>query len=489
MWLNLARMIAVTLLAGAQPARAQAPEAEPGVAVLSRVAPAVLRVVATGCGAESASRAASGFAWQQPNQVVTDLHVVVGCSQISVGYQALDVRPARVVRVLRRADLALLAVEGAPAVTPLTLATQAPPSGAAVDVFGFALGQPTRDTHPLRLTFANEETPLLSDVLPDAERADIRKVGFPALDTQVLRLDGNLLPGHSGAPLIDAAGNVVGVGSGGLERGAVGVGWAIRAQYITQLLTSTDVAPAVAPEAVTAFATSLPRTEADPGVRCGEMTMQQRREQPIAAIAATSDDPQRLEALAEDLVQVPLSHPAKSTFAIWTEPNSGAGIVLPAKLPPRAEADVCSVASLVKSIRYLVRLVPVAGRSGSRAWANAVSSQMRSAAAIIERVVGAPVQAEPHDAYRSRRWLNGTLVIRRMFRATGPDGRPVRLYRTDMAGRGAYIMAVVLNDDAVAPERRSERERDAWARGVFAVHLTAFPPASVVDASPVEPAE
>ena len=132
---------------------------------------------------------------------------------------------------------------------------------------------------------------------------------------------------------------------------------------------------------------------------------------------------------------------------------------------------------------------PPAGRSGSRAWANAVSSQMRSAAAIIERVVGAPVQAEPHDAYRSRRWLNGTLVIRRMFRATGPDGRPVRLYRTDMAGRGAYIMAVVLNDDAVAPERRSERERDAWARGVFAVHLTAFPPASVVDASPVEPAE
>ena len=67
-------------------------------------------------------------------------------------------------------------------------------------MFGFALGQPTRDTHPLRLTFANTEAPSLSDVLPDAERADIRKVGFPALDTQVLRLDGNLLPGHSGAP-------------------------------------------------------------------------------------------------------------------------------------------------------------------------------------------------------------------------------------------------------------------------------------------------
>nr|WP_294502953.1 serine protease [uncultured Rhodopila sp.] len=470
-------------------ARAQAPDGEPSTEVLGRVAPAVLRVVAEGCGTDNSARAGSGFAWQQPGQVVTDLHVVAGCNQISVGYQQLDVRPARVVRVLRRADLALLSVDGAPAVTPLSLAAEPPRAGAAVDVFGFALGQPTRDTHPLRLTFANTEAPSLSDVLPDAERADIRKVGFPALDTQVLRLDGNLLPGHSGAPLIDSAGQVVGVGSGGLERGSVGVGWAIRAQYMSQLLTSTDAWPVAAREALTAFATPLPKDAVDPGVRCGEMAIQQIRELPLAEIAATSDDPQHLEALSEDLVQVKLSSLANNRFAVWTEPQSGAGVVLPGRLLPRPDADFCSVASFVPSIRYLVRIVPIAGPSGSREWADAVSAQMRRSFAIIEQAIGAPVRTEPRSEFRSRRWLDGALILRRMFHATGPDGHPVRLYRTDMAGRGAYIMSVVLNDDAVPPDRLSEKARDAWARGVFGVHLTAFPPSSTVDATPVEPQE
>ena len=97
--------------------------------VFGRVAPAVLRVVAERCGTDNSARAGSGFAWQQPGQVVTDLHVVAGCTQFSVGYQQLDVRPARVVRVLRRADLALLSVDGAPAVTPLSLAAQPPAPG------------------------------------------------------------------------------------------------------------------------------------------------------------------------------------------------------------------------------------------------------------------------------------------------------------------------------------------------------------------------
>lgn len=476
-------MIAALLLAAAMVPVALADPATdgPNAATLARVAPSVLRVVAEECGADGSARAGSGFAWQTPGQVVTDLHVVVGCQRLSVGYQQLDVRPARVARVLRQADLALLSVDAPPAVPTLSLAPRPPPIGAVVDVFGFALGQPTRDTHPLQMTFANQEAPLLGDVLPDAERADIRKVGFPALETQVLRLDGNLLPGHSGAPLIDAEGKVVGVGSGGLERGAVGVGWAIRAQYVDGLPASTEAVPTTAAEASSAFAVAVPSPSGDDGVRCGGMTLHRRRVLPLADIAATSDDPERLEALSDDLVRVKLPRIAHDLFAIWTEPLSAAGIVLPHRLQPQPGGDVCAVQSLSPSVRYLVRVMPIPAASGTRAWADAVAEQQRLSSTLIEHVVGVAVHGEPHGAFQSRRWLNGALIRRRMFHAVGPDGRPMRLYRTDMAGGGAYILAVVINSDADAPDTLAARDRLAWARGVFGVHLTAFPPSRAED--------
>ena len=466
---------------------ARGDKAGPAEDVLGRVAPSVLRVVAEGCGGDGAARAGSGFAWRQSGEVVTDLHVIAGCARISVGYQGIDVRPAKVSRVLRRADLALLSVDGPPSVTPLTLAAQPPPVGATLDVFGFALGQPTRDTHPLQVSFANTEAPLLSDVLPDAERADIRKVGFPALDTQVLRLDGNLLPGHSGAPLIDAAGEVVGVGSGGLERGAVGVGWAIRAQYLADLATSTDTAPAVATEALTAFATAVPASAPDPGVRCGAMVLHQRRVARLADIAATSDDPARLEALSADLVQVPLDKLGDDRFAIWTEPQSGAGIVLPIKLPLVAGADFCTVQSLSPAVRYMLRLAPLPARRRGRDWTAAIGDEERRSTALIEQLVGGGVLAERGGAFQSKRWLNGALIWRRMFDGAGANGHPLRLYRSDLAGGRAYILSVVVNDDAEPPETTGVRERLAWARGVFGVHLTAFPPSAGVASSEASP--
>jgi hypothetical protein len=472
--MRLSHLIAAWVVATI-PAVALAQDAGPSAAALAKVAPSVLRVVASGCTGSEPARAGSGFAWPAAGQVVTDLHVVAGCSQINVGYQQIDDRPAHVTRVLVAADLALLTVDHPPDVPTLPVASEVPPVGAEIDVFGFALGQPTRDTHPLHLTFANQETPKLSDALPDDLRAEVRGIGYPALDTQVLRLDGNLLPGHSGAPLLDAQGRVVGIGSGGLERGAVGVGWAVRARYLAQLQASNDAMPGAGAVAQSAFATPAPSSgKGDDVMRCGDLTLIRRRIAPLGDIAASADDPAMLQRLAV-AARVPLEQVAENRFGIWTDPASAAGVVLPIKLPVQPGADLCVIDSFVPSVRYLVRVVALPGTNADPGWADRVRVEERRSADLIQQAVGGRTRVNQPDTWTDRHAEPGGFTVRRMFSATDAEGHVTRIYRSDAAGRGAYILGAVIETDARPPGQSPPRVRDAWARGVFAINLSGFP--------------
>jgi hypothetical protein len=55
----------------------------------------------------------------------------------------------------------------------------------------------------------------------------IKYRGSPAIGSKVLSLSGGVLPGHSGAPILDTEGLVVGIGNGGLKSGTIGIGWGI----------------------------------------------------------------------------------------------------------------------------------------------------------------------------------------------------------------------------------------------------------------------
>ena len=61
---------------------------------------------------------------------------------------------------------------------------------------------------------------------------DLISLGFPHLNQEVLHLEGDLLPGDSGAPILNEKGHVVAIGNGGLKRGQVGLGWAIPAAQL-----------------------------------------------------------------------------------------------------------------------------------------------------------------------------------------------------------------------------------------------------------------
>lgn len=181
-------------------------------------------------------------------------------------------------------------------------------------------------------------------------------------------------------------------------------------------------------------------------------------------IAASADDQAMLQRLAE-AAGVPLERLAGDRFAIWTEPASAAGIVLPIKLPVQTDPGMCVIPGFVPTVRYLVRVVPLAGTKGDRVWRDRVHAEERHSFQLIQQAVGAPVHADQPDT-----WVNldaevGEFTLRRMFRATDAQGHPMRIYRSDAAGNGAYILGVVVETDAQPPEQTQIRIRNAWAAG------------------------
>ncbi|WP_020474840.1 S1 family peptidase [Zavarzinella formosa] len=96
----------------------------------------------------------------------------------------------------------------------------------SVKVVGFPMGVDLLAAST-PLTVRQPAACALEKVGNPAARADLKKRNSPLLSTIVLSLDGNLLQGHSGAPILDADGSVIAVGNGGLDIGRVGWGWAI----------------------------------------------------------------------------------------------------------------------------------------------------------------------------------------------------------------------------------------------------------------------
>jgi hypothetical protein len=322
----LALVLLLPWIGGAQPLR---PEDGPSAEVLARVAPAVLRVAGVGC--PGGDRGGSGFAWEQPGRVVTALHVVAGCRELRVSYQGFAERPARLERAMRDADLALLRVENPPNVAALRLAERVPVVNETVQVYGYPIGVATRDTAALRVTAANNEARRLEDALNDAARRELRSVGMPSLAAEVLRVSGHLLPGHSGAPVLDYEGRVVGVGSGGLQSGAAGIGWAMRSQHVTNLpRAGSDPGPVAAQVAQSAFAFRVAPVPAEQlaGVPCGELVLVKGRTMRLETLREGVDDGEAIDALLAELAfEEPVLRAMR--FDVWTEARSGIGIVLP----------------------------------------------------------------------------------------------------------------------------------------------------------------
>ena len=202
-------------------------------------------VVQINAASDRSQTTMSGFLWRSPDFVVTSMHSLIGAANITVTFSfegKRAIRRAHVHRVLRDADLVLLKLESPMDLQPREIGEIHESITERVITIGYPSGVRAPLSSWLNLRAVGGKK--LGDLLPPDSRKVIGELGFPSLDSSVIPLEGSLVPGHQGAPVIDVAGRVVGIVSGGLPK--TDIGWAVPADQLSMLLESKDEVPAKA---------------------------------------------------------------------------------------------------------------------------------------------------------------------------------------------------------------------------------------------------
>jgi S1-C subfamily serine protease len=209
-------------------------------AVYQRDAPGVAHIQSSGIttntplGPQRATATGSGFVVDRRGDILTNAHVVAGARKVTVRIGNGDSEiPAQVVGSDVSRDLAVLRVDpSATALHPLALSSAPVQVGDPVA----AIGNP----------FGFDRT-ITTGIVSALQRQISAPNGF-AID-HAIQTDAAINPGNSGGPLINAAGEVIGVNSqiatGGNGDANVGIGFAIPIDTAKQELPTLESGGAV----------------------------------------------------------------------------------------------------------------------------------------------------------------------------------------------------------------------------------------------------
>lgn len=305
------------------------------------------------------SNSLTGFLWKTPDQIVTSLHGMSPTGEIRVLYQGQAWRKARIKKVLQKADLVLLELlPGQPALpSGLLPITNFHPGKVAIgtDVFalGFNGGASGSSSRQMKKGYVDPET--LANLIPKKDKDALARIGFPALDLNILYLEGSLLPGFSGAPVFDSQTRLIGIGDGGLEKGASNVSWIIPATYLSELEASSLSSLPAGFENLTQLFSAAARIEiaadeternTDFGEKILESSFSKMDEGPVEAIGfefyatknrsltemmETSDDPENIQKLADEFsldINIQLDY-ENMRFDIYEDINNGVVLAVP----------------------------------------------------------------------------------------------------------------------------------------------------------------
>jgi hypothetical protein len=487
----LARCALVLLVAlPSLPVAAQAP----APALVQAATREVGQVVADNCGS-SGTRTGTGFVWPDSDRVVTARHVVAGCSRVSVRFPGRAPVGARPERELVAEDLLLLRLDTPSGLTPARIDVALPPIHSRVAAVGYALGAPTAADKLLTVDATNAEPGAkLKDLLPAHIRQEIEAHGPWSLETGILRLDGNLVSGLSGAPLLGPSGAVVAIGAGGLQDGAGGIVWAVRAVYLPRLRG----APVIAATARTlerssrfAFADQAPQSVLTTA-GCGNFTLTRSRTVPLSVLERNTDDPRGLEQFMRT-VGGSLGAGGTDRYDVWVDLASGASIAVPegtrlAHSPVGCYAAVSPTVGLSITTYRASASNPVA-----------LLSEVQQVAVTFENSLNAllpGLQRDPQFTYvlpitRQDGFVVNRKGAARNFQTDVNEAQTDYAFITHMTRGGTYVgvSAVRMNqrvriDEAMAcaggqrfPQCASFNASFAeWARAAVGVFLSTIPP-------------
>ncbi len=170
-------------------------------------------------GQRSTAGLGSGFVVRADGAIVTNAHVLAGASRISVAMRDGTTYPARLVGIDETNDLAVVKIEA----RDLPVAPLGSSSNLIIGEWAIAIG------NPFGFVLANTEPSVTAGVVSGIGRNLATPSEGAGVYVDMIQTDASINPGNSGGPLVNAAGEVIGVNSSifSPSGGSVGIGFAI----------------------------------------------------------------------------------------------------------------------------------------------------------------------------------------------------------------------------------------------------------------------
>lgn len=161
----------------------------------------------------------SGFIVREDGVVVTNAHVVAGSAKVTVAMRDGTTYPARVVGADETNDLAVLKIEA----KNLPVAVLGTSADLVVGEWAVAIG------NPFGFLLGNTEPSVTAGVISGVGRNLAASSEGGGVYVNMIQTDASINPGNSGGPLVNAAGQVIGVNSSiySPSGGSIGLGFAI----------------------------------------------------------------------------------------------------------------------------------------------------------------------------------------------------------------------------------------------------------------------
>ncbi|MCB0397224.1 MAG: trypsin-like peptidase domain-containing protein [Flavobacteriales bacterium] len=301
--------------------------AQPSATLVNQIQKSIVRV-------ESGGKIGTGFLWKQRNWIVTTLHLIGDHRTVKITLHD-GVRTARVRKVLKAHDLVLLEMDREASASSPILSTVNGSPALHSDLYTIGYNGDGNLNNiidrSLRLGFSrnNKLEGLLSASLKTA--LNQCKSPDPAID--ILYLDGTLLPGFSGSPIVDLSGKLVGIADGGLDRGASSISWGIPASRINDLERSLEPAQSATScgsgNTATFSADYVIEEDEWEVVNYEDFRFVKTKTRTIEEMWQTVDDPTTLVQLVNTFSAHTLSNYAQFRYDIYEDLYSGAVICVP----------------------------------------------------------------------------------------------------------------------------------------------------------------